>query len=65
MTQEPHDYDAIIIGAGVIGGAVGHELAGRGWRTLNIDKAPMAGAGSTSTIATSSTIPTTWRWASS
>ncbi len=48
MTQDSYDYDAIIIGAGVIGGAVGHELAGRGWRTLNIDKAPTAGAGSTS-----------------
>ena len=42
-----HDYDAIIIGAGVIGGAVTHELSGRGWRTLTIDKADSAGAGST------------------
>ncbi|NCG37841.1 MAG: FAD-dependent oxidoreductase [Actinobacteria bacterium] len=42
-----HDYDAIIIGAGVIGGAVAHELSGRGWRTLTIDKADSAGAGST------------------
>ncbi len=47
MNQESHDYDAIIIGAGVIGAAVGHELAGRGWRTLNVDKASAAGAGST------------------
>ncbi len=40
-------FDAIIIGAGVIGCALGHELAGRGWRTLNIDKASAAGSGST------------------
>jgi len=40
-------YDAIIIGAGVIGGAVAHELAGRGWRTLTVDKAAAAGSGST------------------
>ncbi|MEM9202012.1 MAG: FAD-dependent oxidoreductase, partial [Actinomycetota bacterium] len=40
-------YDAIIIGAGVIGGAIAHELAGRGWRTLTVDKAASAGAGST------------------
>lgn len=42
------DYDAIIIGAGVIGGAVGFELARRGHRTLNVDKGPAAGSGSTS-----------------
>jgi len=41
------DYDAIIIGAGVIGCATAHELAKRGWRTLNVDKASAAGAGST------------------
>jgi len=41
-------YDAIIIGAGIIGGAVGLELAKRGSRTLNIDKLPAAGYGSTS-----------------
>ncbi|MEY3030536.1 MAG: hypothetical protein RL058_899, partial [Actinomycetota bacterium] len=27
-------YDAVIIGAGVIGTAVTHELSRRGWRTL-------------------------------
>jgi len=51
MTNASSDvarYDAVIIGAGVIGAAIGHELAGRGWRTLNIDKGASAGAGSTS-----------------
>ncbi len=42
------DYDAIIIGAGVIGGAVAFELARRGHRTLSLDKGPGAGYGSTS-----------------
>ncbi len=42
------NYDAIIIGAGVIGGAVGFELAKKGWRTLNVDALPAAGYGSTS-----------------
>ena len=41
-------YDAIIIGAGVIGAAIGFELAKAGWRTLNIDKLPEAGFGPTS-----------------
>lgn len=41
-------YDAIIVGAGVIGAAVGLELARKGWRTLNIDRLPAAGYGSTS-----------------
>ena len=45
--SEP-DYDAIVIGAGVIGGAVAYELARRGHRTLSIDKGPGAGYGSTS-----------------
>ena len=42
-----HDYDAIIIGAGVIGVCTGFELAKRGYRTLNLDKQPAAGSGST------------------
>ena len=42
------EYDAIVIGAGVIGGAVAYELARRGHRTLSIDKGPGAGYGSTS-----------------
>ncbi len=41
-------YDAIIIGAGVIGGAVAYELARRGHQTLSIDKGPGPGYGSTS-----------------
>ena len=42
-----HDYDAIIIGAGVIGVCTGFELARRGYRTLNVDLQPAAGSGST------------------
>ena len=45
MTEQ---YDAIVIGAGVIGSAVGLELARKGYKTLNIDKLPAAGYGSTS-----------------
>jgi len=41
-------YDAIIIGCGVIGGAVGLELARSGLRTLNVDRLPAAGYGSSS-----------------
>ena len=40
--------DAIIVGAGVIGSAVAFELAKRGYKTLNIDKLPTSGYGSTS-----------------
>ena len=40
-------YDAIIIGAGIIGACTAYELAKRGWRTLNVDKLPAAGYGST------------------
>ena len=40
-------YDAIIIGAGIIGACTAFELAKRGWRTLNLDKLPAAGYGST------------------
>ncbi|MYI66387.1 MAG: FAD-binding oxidoreductase, partial [Gemmatimonadetes bacterium] len=42
-----HEYNAIIIGAGVIGVCTGFELAKRGYRTLNMDKQPAAGSGST------------------
>lgn len=41
-------YDAIIIGAGVIGSCTAYELAKAGYRTLSIDKLPRAGYGSTS-----------------
>ncbi len=41
-------YDAIIIGAGIIGAATAFELAKAGHRTLNIDKLPAAGYGPTS-----------------
>ncbi len=41
-------YDAILIGAGIIGCSIARELARRGWKTLNVDKLPAAGYGSTS-----------------
>ena len=41
-------YDAIIIGAGIIGANLGFELSKVGYATLNIDKLPAAGYGSTS-----------------
>ena len=44
-------FDAVIIGAGVIGAAVGLELARRGLRTLNLDALPAAGYGATSASA--------------
>jgi sarcosine oxidase subunit beta len=40
-------YDAIIIGAGIIGACTAFELAKRRWRTLNVDRLPAAGYGST------------------
>jgi sarcosine oxidase subunit beta len=42
------DYTAIIIGAGIIGCCIAYELSKNGYRTLNIDFQPAAGAGSTS-----------------
>ena len=44
---EHERYDAIIIGAGVIGANIGFELAKAGYETLNVDKLPAAGYGST------------------
>jgi len=41
-------YDAIIIGAGIIGACTAFELAKKGWKTLSLDKLPEAGYGSTS-----------------
>lgn len=40
--------DVVIIGAGVIGAAIGLELSRKGYKTLNIDKLPAAGYGPTS-----------------
>ena len=40
-------YDCVIIGAGVIGSCLAFELAKKGYRTLNLDKGPGAGHGST------------------
>jgi sarcosine oxidase subunit beta len=40
-------YDAIIIGAGVIGTPIAYELSKMGYKTLNVDKLPDAGEGST------------------
>jgi sarcosine oxidase, subunit beta len=48
MTQTSETADAVIIGAGVIGAAVAFELCKRGLRTVNVDKFPAAGYGSTS-----------------
>jgi sarcosine oxidase subunit beta len=41
-------YNAIIIGAGVIGAAIAFELAKKGYQTLSVDKLASAGYGSTS-----------------
>ncbi len=41
-------YDVVIVGAGIIGAAIGYELSKKGRRTLNIDMLPAAGYGSTS-----------------
>lgn len=45
---ENNAYDAVIIGAGVIGCAIALDLARRGFRTLNVDRGPAPGHGSTS-----------------
>ena len=42
------EYDAILIGAGIIGSCTALEMARKGYRTLNIDKLAAAGSGSTS-----------------
>ena len=44
MTQK---YDAIVIGAGIIGACLGFELAKKGQRVLNLDKLSGSGYGST------------------
>ena len=40
-------YDAVIIGAGIIGCCVAFELAKKGYSTLNVDKLSESGSGST------------------
>ena len=40
-------YDAIIIGAGIIGNSISYELARKGYKTLNVDKLGGSGMGST------------------
>ena len=40
--------DAVIVGAGVIGTAVALELGRKGWRTVSVDRNPVAGYGPTS-----------------
>ena len=42
------NYDAVIIGAGIIGAAIGYELSKRGKRTVNVEMLPASGYGSTS-----------------
>ena len=48
MSSSEQSYDAIVIGAGVIGTSITCELARRGWRVLGVDRHPGAGQGSTS-----------------
>ena len=40
-------YDAVIIGAGIIGASIAYELAKKGQLTLNLDRLPASGYGST------------------
>ncbi|HIJ56693.1 MAG TPA: FAD-binding oxidoreductase, partial [Deltaproteobacteria bacterium] len=44
MTKQ---YDAVIIGSGIMGCSIAFELAKKGWKTLNVDKLAASGAGST------------------
>jgi sarcosine oxidase subunit beta len=41
------DQDVVVIGAGVIGCAIATELSRRGHRTVNVERGPAAGTGST------------------
>jgi len=47
MSDMSEKYDAIVIGAGIIGCCTAFELAKRGFKTVNVDKLPAAGYGST------------------
>lgn len=40
-------YDAIMVGAGILGACIAYELARKGYKTLNVDKLESAGVGST------------------
>ena len=40
-------FDAIIIGAGILGCSIAFELSKKGWKTLNVDTLEAAGHGST------------------
>ena len=46
--MSPKTYDAVVIGAGVIGSSITYELGRRGFRTLTVDRHGGAGFGSTS-----------------
>jgi sarcosine oxidase subunit beta len=46
LTAPAATYDAVIVGAGVIGASVALELSKKGYRTLNIDRESGAGHGS-------------------
>ena len=47
VNSRSNGYDAVVIGAGVIGAATAFELGRRGRRVLCVDKLPAAGFGST------------------
>jgi sarcosine oxidase subunit beta len=49
--SETSSFDAVIIGAGVIGCSIALALSRKGYRTLNVDRLPAAGYGSTSSSA--------------
>ena len=49
VSRSEPSYDAIVIGAGVIGTSITCELARRGWHVLGVDRHRGAGQGSTST----------------
>ncbi len=46
--SESNRYDAVIIGAGIIGAATSLALSRKNWRVLTVDRLPAAGYGSTS-----------------
>jgi glycine/D-amino acid oxidase-like deaminating enzyme len=48
MNKMNHNYDCIIIGAGISGAAIAYELSQKGYRTLNVERLAEAGLGSTS-----------------